>query len=101
MDSSLYWYVLFIILLLGYLIIQFTVKDKKRYFIYFLCGIVLGFYFDIVSFTQGYYTYPGFYRITLLGLPFTMTLAEGFSVVICLYIIDFIRKHIEKSSAKN
>ena len=88
------WHGLFVLLLLGYVIIQFAVKSKKRYFLYFISGCVLGFYFDIVSFANGYYSYPDFYRLKILGLPFSMTLAEGFSVAIAIYIFEFVKKHL-------
>jgi uncharacterized membrane protein YoaT (DUF817 family) len=97
MSTEIYWYILFFILLMAYLLIQFNVKNKRKYFIYFLCGSILGFYFDIVSFTQGYYSYPDFYSITLLGLPLSMTLAEGFSVVITIYIVEVIRRYFSIS----
>jgi hypothetical protein len=96
MDTERYWYILFAILLLGYIAIQFSVKDKKRYFIYFISAMILGFLYDIISFSQGYYSYPDFYRLTILGLPVTMTLAEGFSVVICFYLIELIRKRVSQ-----
>lgn len=91
MNSELYYYVLVTLLLVAYLIIQFTVKAKTRYFIYFISGSVLGFYFDIVSFSQGYYGYPGFYHLKFFGLPLSMTFAEGFSVVITIYVTEFLR----------
>jgi len=81
------WYLLFTVLLITYAAILYLVKNKKRYIIYAIAGSVLGFYFDLVSFTQGYYTYPDFYLFTILGLPFSMTLAEGFSVGIAIYLI--------------
>ena len=107
MSNAYLWYGLFMLLLFGYAIIQLTVKAKKRYFLYFISGCVLGFYSDIVSFVNGYYSYPDFYRFTILGLPFSMTLAEGFSAAITIYLYElikkFIKKHIESRpvTAKN
>lgn len=103
MVSAALWYGLFAVLLMGYLLIQFTVKSKKKYFVYFVAGAVFGFYFDIVSFTNGYYSYPDFYKFTIFGLPFSMTLAEGFSAAIAIYLYEFIRKCVENRSvaAKN
>lgn len=98
MVSAALWYGLFAVLLMGYLLIQFTVRNKKKYFVYFVAGAVFGFYFDIVSFANGYYSYPGFYRLTILGLPFSMTLSEGFSVAIIIYLYEFIRKCVENRS---
>lgn len=100
MYEAYYWYGLFVILLLAYLLIQSKVKAKKRYFIYFIAGSLLGFYFDIVSFTNGYYNYPDFYKFKLLGLPFSMTLVEGFSVAITIYIFEFLNNCIKNKSIK-
>ena len=94
MSSAFLWYLTFTILLLSYLFIQITVKNKKRYVVYFISGCILGFYFDIVSFVNGYYSYPDFYKFTVLGLPLSMTLAEGFSVAITIYLYDFVKKRI-------
>ncbi|MFH1182264.1 MAG: hypothetical protein V1702_04855 [Candidatus Woesearchaeota archaeon] len=91
MDEQYLWYGLFVLLLTSYLAIQLTAENKRKYFFYFLAGCLLGFYFDIVSFTRGYYSYPGFYFLKILGLPFSMTLAEGFSVVITIRIFEFIK----------
>jgi hypothetical protein len=98
MNSALYWNILCVILLVAYLVIQFTVKNKKKYFTYFISGMVFGFFFDIVSFTQGYYSYPTFYKVTLLGLPVSMTIAEGFSVAIAMYIIEFVKRSYDNKS---
>ncbi|MBI3036974.1 hypothetical protein HYY73_04475 [Candidatus Woesearchaeota archaeon] len=101
MANAAVWYGLFAVLLLCYLAIQLTVKDRRRYFIYFLAGAVFGFYFDIFSFANGYYSYPDFYKLTLFGLPVSMTLAEGFSVAITIYLYEFIRTRLSarKSTA--
>jgi len=98
MNSQIYWDILCVVLLVSYIAIQTTVKNKKKYFTYFVAGMVFGFFFDIVSFTNGYYTYPSFYRLTLLGLPISMTIAEGFSVAIAMYIIEFLRKSYKRKS---
>jgi uncharacterized membrane protein YoaT (DUF817 family) len=86
------------ILLVIYLIIQFKTQNKMRYFLYFVFGCVFGFYFDIVSFTQGYYSYPDIFYIKILGLPLSMTLAEGFSVAITIYIFELIKVYFNKSA---
>lgn len=86
------WYGLFAILLLAYLLILLTAKSKWKYFVYFAAGAALGFYFDIVSFANGYYSYPGFYKLAVFGIPFSMTLAEGFSVAITIYLFELARR---------
>jgi len=91
MSSSILWYTTFLGLMFGYLIVQFSTKNKK-YFYYLLLGMIFGFYFDIVSFTNGYYSYPDFYLFKVLGIPFTMTIGEGFSVAITIYIFDRIKR---------
>lgn len=94
MASAALWYGLFAVLLAAYLLIQLTVENKKKYFAYFVAGAVLGFYFDIVSFTSGYYSYPDFYKLKILGLPISMTLAEGFSVAITIYVFESLKKRL-------
>jgi len=79
------WYVwlgIFIALLVVFLLCLWTTNRKRKYMVYFISGMLLGFYFDIVSFTNGYYTYPTIFPLTIIGLPLTMTIAEGFSVTI-------------------
>jgi len=94
-DAYKVWYALVAALFLGYLLIQLTAKNRKAYFFYFAAGSALGFYFDIVSFVNGYYSYSGFHSFRLFGIPFLMTLAEGFSVAITIYIVEFIRKSLK------
>jgi len=79
-----------------YLLIQFNVKNKKKYLLFFISGAILGFYFDIVSFTNGYYSYPGFYTIKILNIPLSMTIAEGCSVAITIYLFEWLMKHLDK-----
>jgi hypothetical protein len=90
------WYILFIILLVTYLVIQFRVKNKKKYLLFFISGMMLGFYFDLVSFINGYYSYPGFYTIKILNIPLSMTIAEGCSVVITIYLFEFLTEYFVK-----
>ncbi len=103
MSNAYLWYGLFTLLLLCYLFVQFSVKSKKKYLLFFISGCVLGFYSDIVSFANGYYSYPAFYKLAIFGLPFSMTLAEGFSAAITIYLYEFVRKCVENRSiaAKN
>jgi len=46
--------------------------------------MLFGFYFDVFSFMNGYYSYPDIFPVTIFGLPLSMTIAEGFSVVIVI-----------------
>ncbi len=92
MFESFYWHLIFVLLMISYLFIQLKVKAKRTYFVYFLSGSVLGFYFDFISFSNNYYSYPDFYGLTLFGLPITMTLAEGFSVAITMFIFENINQ---------
>lgn len=92
MNPEIMWYAISLVLLVVYLAIQILTKNKK-YFIYFILGSVFGFYFDYVSFVNGYYSYPNFYYFKLFGLPISMTLSEGFSVAILMYLFEkFILK---------
>ena len=89
-SSEEIWITLFFTVMISYLSILYLVENKKKYFLYCAFGIIFGFYFDIVSYSNGYYTYPDFYKITILGLPLTMTLAEGFSVGIAIYLYSIV-----------
>lgn len=89
------WYVVFIGLLAGFLYILARTRDKK-YLWYSIVGSCLGFYADYVSFTSGYYSYPDFYLFTILGLPFSMTLAEGFATAITVYSAEIIKNFFEE-----
>ena len=85
--TLLLWYGIFAILAAAFFIILW--KERDRVWLYYMViGCFLGFFFDLVSFTNGYYTYPSFYPFTILGLPFTMTLAEGFSISITIWLYE-------------
>ncbi len=85
------WLGTWIILLIIFLIIVYRAKNRKPYLLYFIFGMAFGFYFDIISFALGYYSYPGFFPMKVLGLPFSMIIAEGFSVVIVIRIFEAAR----------
>ena len=91
------WYGFFVIILTGYFLILFTVKDKYRYVVYFISGFLLGFYFDFVSVLQNYYTYH-YYFPSFLNVPITVTVAEGCSVAITIYLYNFIRNCFQSRS---
>lgn len=79
------WYTIFTVLLVAFLLILW---EEKRWLYYMVAGSALGFAIDLASFSFGYYTYPGFYTVPILGLPFSMTLAEGFSVAITIWLYE-------------
>lgn len=86
------WYLFFVCIASVYGFILYTERNIK-YFWYFIFGCLFGFMFDILSFNFGYYNYPNFYSITIFGLPFTMTLAEGFSIAVSIYVFEKYIKH--------
>ncbi|MBI2580659.1 hypothetical protein HYV85_02525 [Candidatus Woesearchaeota archaeon] len=94
------WYVFFIALLIGYFLILAIVKNKRAYVLYFVFGVLFGFYFDLFSVSQNYYTY-NYYFPSIFGVPLTVTLAEGFSVAITIYLYEFIKTRLSarKSTA--
>jgi len=98
MNEAYYWYAIFAALLVSYLFIFRYVKAKRRYFFYFVAGSVLGYGFDLISFTNGYYYYPDFYKVLLFSLPVSMTIAEGFAVAITIYLSEFLGNCIRHSS---
>ena len=91
MNIESYWYIVFVILIAVYLFIQFSVKNRKRYFMYFISGAVFGFMFDAISLSQKYYVYYP-YPPVILGAPLSVTIGEGCAVAITMYLIAFIKK---------
>ncbi len=91
------WYLVFFGLLAGFLFVLIRTRDKK-YLLYSIVGSCLGFYADYISFTFGYYSYPSFYVFTILGLPFSMTLAEGFATAITVYTAEIFQKLLKNIS---
>ncbi len=90
------WLVVFTILLAAFALCMKTAKNRRKYWIYFVSGMLLGFYFDIISFTNGYYSYSSAFPITIFGLPLTMTIAEGFSVAILMRIFEITKDFLKK-----
>lgn len=78
-----------------FVIILYESKNRKLFCLYFVCGMCFGFYFDIVSFTFGYYSYPDFFMFKIFGLPLTMIIAEGFSAAITMKVFDIAKGVIE------
>lgn len=94
MFENIYlWYAVFLLLAAGFAFIVFRENDRKLYILYFVFGSLFGFYFDTISFSAGYYSYPPYY-LTLFGLPVSMTLAEGFSVAIAMKAAEALKKRI-------
>lgn len=96
MDNSLLlWYGIWAALLAGFILILYKEKNRKLYFLYFIAGMIFGFCFDIVSFTYGYYSYPDFFPVKILGLPLSMTIAEGFSVAITIKLFEILKNIVK------
>ena len=87
------YYLVFFAIFISFLFIIFETK-KPIYFWYFIFGSILGFISDTLSFNFGYLYYPSFFLIKILGLPFSMTLAEGFASSITIYLFDTYVKKI-------
>ncbi len=81
------WYSFFVIVFLVFIFILYR-KKEIRFFWYFVFGSLFGFMFDLFSYTFGYYSYPDFYLLTVFGLPFSMTLAEGFCVATMIFFFE-------------
>lgn len=95
MVNELYlWLLTFVSIFLGFLICMIKTKKRRLYTIYFILGMMFGFYFDFISFTNGYYSYPSFFIFKMAGLPLGMTIAEGFAIVIFMNIFEIIKKVI-------
>ena len=79
-----------------FLVILQTAENRKKYLLYFVFGMLFGFYFDITSFTFGYYSYADFFLFKIFGLPITMTVAEGFSITITIKVFEITKNYITK-----
>ena len=86
------WYGIWLSLLVVFIVILHTSENKKIYLLYFIFGSLFGFYFDIISFTFGYYSYPDFFMFKIFGLPLTMIFAEGFSITITMKVFEIVKK---------
>lgn len=84
------WSIIWSILLLAFLFILYKSENKKLYLMYFVFGMVFGFYFDIFSVTFGYYSYGDLF-IKIADVPLSMTAAEGFAVAITIGLYNFVR----------
>jgi cytochrome bd-type quinol oxidase subunit 2 len=90
-ETWLTWLAVLFFLLAAYAVCLITAKKRKPQLLHLISGMAFGFCFDIVSFTNGYYSYPGIYPITFMGLPVTMTVAEGFSVAITIRLFEVLK----------
>ncbi|MBU0472374.1 MAG: hypothetical protein KKF89_02615 [Nanoarchaeota archaeon] len=102
---SLFWYGLVVVFLVICLLILYFENNKKKYLLYFLGGAVFGFYFDVISVSQGYYAYFPF-KPVLFGVPLSVTFAEGLAVLITIYgfekVQSFLKKHKKlKKASRN
>ena len=79
-----------------FLVILHSSENRKKDLLYFIFGMLFGFYFDITSFTFGYYSYPDFFMFKIFGLPITMTIAEGFSITITMKVFEIAKNIIYK-----
>ncbi len=89
MISMLFWYSSFSVFLAAFLFILYREKDA-RFLLYALMGALFGYFvFDAPSVALGYYVYvEGHYFLSLLGVPISMALAEGFCVAIVIYLYE-------------
>ena len=86
----LVWSGIFLVLLIVFLSILYKAKKRKMYLLLFIFGMVFGFYFDTLSVAMGYYSYAQLF-LKVFGVPLSMTIAEGFSVVIAVRIFEAAR----------
>jgi hypothetical protein len=74
----------------AYLAIMVGEGNRRMYLLYFIAGSLIGFYFDSISISQGFYSYTP-YGFTLLGMPVLITLGEGFAVAITVYVFEWLK----------
>jgi len=83
------YYLIFFLFFIVYSLI--IIKTKQLRFIsYAISGSLIGFIFDLISFENGYYSYPDFYYIKIVGLPLSMTIEEGFAIAITIFLFENI-----------
>jgi hypothetical protein len=87
--------IMVIILAAAYLWIVFKTKERRLYLLYFVAGSLIGFYFDSVSISQGFYSYTP-YGPLIFGMPILITLGEGFAVAITLFIFGWLMKRFAR-----
>ena len=91
--------IMVVVLLLSYLLVLFRVKNRYTYFLYFVSGSLIGFYFDTIAISQGYYSYSP-YGFVIFGMPVLITLAEGFAVAITIYLFEWLVGHFSKPKTR-
>lgn len=89
MSSLLAWYGIWTGLLLVFLLVLRSSRDRRFPLLHFGFGCVFGFYFDATSVALGYYTYADL-GLMVAGVPLSMTLAEGFAVAITARLYAFL-----------
>jgi len=90
-----YWFIIFGAITAAYLFCLLTAKNRRLYIAYAISGSLLGFCADYVSFTSGYYSYPDFFPITIMGLPLSMTIAEGFAAAITIRMSALFMEYVD------
>jgi hypothetical protein len=95
-----FWFGSFAVFLAAFLLILWRERDT-RFLFYAVFGSLTAFFvFDVPSSALGFYAYKSeYYLLLILGIPLTMTLAEGFCVAITIYAyekLSFLPKMLKK-----
>lgn len=95
MFESFIWFGSLVVFAVGFFLILW--KDQRRFYsVCFAFGAALGFYFDYLNTSWGYYSYAEFYPIMIGGVPLSMTIAEGMAVAITIWLFRFFLKMFKK-----
>ena len=88
-NPMLAWYLFFTVFLSAFLFIIYRGREI-RFLFYAMVGALLGYLvFDVPSVALGYYVYvERYYLLSVLGVPVSMALAEGFCVAIAVYVYE-------------
>lgn len=92
------WYAMMGAISLAFIGILLYTRNKK-YIAYFITGALVGFYLDFVSVSQGYYTYHPYFPF-YLGVPLTVTVAEGCSIAITIFLYKEVLPKLAKKLFK-
>jgi hypothetical protein len=90
-QPALFWYACFAVFLAAFACILWRERDA-RYIFYFVFGSLTAFLvFDLPSTAFGHYDYHvQHYLISLMRVPLSITLAEGFCIAITIYLYEHL-----------
>jgi len=92
-TSQVFWFGSFAVFMAAFLLILWKEKDI-RFLFYAVFGSITAFFlFDVPSYSLGFYAYrTPYYILSVMDIPISMTLAEGFCIAITIYIYEKLKR---------